>query len=272
VILRLDLKAPNPAPQSLLDVCLSAGGKNPFGEPMIRLCLAQDRITKAAGEWNIWDEDTPVEERGGLGLSLLQKMLVERQDVVHAAVQKGFSREDIEKLTKRMTGMIEEIAQEVLARHPKAVFSGMADDVEVYPNEGWILEKWKPAEAFGPPEEWYKYTFQGIAALGPYPTFGTYELFAGPSPELPTEDEIRLAISRHYQELDSRPQNPQWLLAQMMSAREERNRKKRAARKADIEAALKDGPGSLHNRLSLGAGRVMNELAKKAGIKEHVGN
>lgn len=272
MILRGDLVRPNPAPKHLLEVCRAAGGLNPYREPLIRLCLAQDRVMKAAGEWNIWDEATPVEERGGLGIALIQQMLAQRQEIVQVAFRKGFSREDIEKITRRLSGMIEEILAENLARHPKTVYKGMMDDVEVYPNQGWILEKWKPAEAFGPPEEWYGYTFQGIAALGPYPTFGAYELFAGPSPELPSEDEIRLAIHRHFQEIDSRPRDPKQLILQMMSAREERNRQKREARKADIKAALSDGPGSLHNRLSLGAGRVMNELAKKAGIKEHVGN
>lgn len=271
MILRGDLKRPNPAPKSLQDVCLEAGGVTPFGDQMIRLCRAEDRITKAAGEWNTWDENLSVEERGGLGVSVIQKMLRDRQDVINGARITGFPEEDIRKMTAEMTGMIEEVMQECLNRHPTSVFTGMTE-VEVYPNEGWILEKWKPADAFGPPSEWYKYTFQGVASLGPYPTFGIYESFAGPSPDLPTEDDIRLAIHRHFEELDSRPKSPQYLVAQMMSAREERNRKKRAERKADIEAALKDGPAGLTNRISLGAGRVLTELAESIGIRSHVGN
>jgi hypothetical protein len=271
LIFRGDLKRENPAPPEALKYCLDVGGENPYGEPLFRLCLAEDRIMQAAGEWNQWDEDAPVEERGGLGIALVQQMLAQRQDIIYAARKKGFTEDEIKKITKDISGMIEEIIQECLARQPKSVFVGMAE-VEVYPSEGWILEKWKPAEAWGPEEEWNRYRFQGVAALGSYPHFGMYELFAGPSPYLPTEEEISSAIRMHFQELDSRPTSPQQLVLQMMNARAERNKKKRAARLADIQAAASDGPGSLHNRLSLGAGRVMNELAKKAGIKEHVGN
>lgn len=263
---RNDLLRENPAPPELLKYCLAAGGENPYGEPLIRLCLAEDRIMQAAGEWNIWDEDAPVEERGGLGLALIQKMLAERQDIIHEARRKGFTEDEITKLTRDMSGMIDEIMQECLARQPKSVYVGM-QDIEVYPNEGWILEKWKPAEAWGPEEEWTRYQFQGVSALGPYPTFGAYELFAGPTPILPTEEELATAIRIHFQELESRPQSPQQLVVQMMNAREERNRRKRAERRADIQAATSDGPASLHKTLSLGARRVINRLAEKTGIK-----
>jgi hypothetical protein len=271
LIFRGDLKRENPAPPELLKYCLHAGGENPYGEPLIRLCLAEDRIMQAAGEWNEWDENAPVEERGGLGVALVQQMLAQRQEIIGEARRKGFTEDEITKLTRDISGMIEEVVQECLARQPKSVFVGMAE-VEVYPNEGWILEKWKPAEAWGPEDAWTGYQFQGVSALGPYPTFGAYELFAGPTPIMPTEEEIATAIRVHFQELDSRPSSPQQLVAQMMNAREERNRKKRAARLADIQAAASDGPASLHKTLSLGAGRVINALAKKAGIKGHVGN
>lgn len=271
LILRGDLKRENPAPPELLKYCLIAGGENPYGEPLIRLCLAEDRIMQAAGEWNQWDENATVEERGGLGVGLIQKMLAERQQIIHEATRKGFTKDEIKKITQDMSGMIEEIMQECLARQPKSVYVGMAE-IEVYPNEGWILEKWKPAEAWGPEEDWTRYTFQGVAALGPYPQFGAYELFAGPSPYLPTEEEIASAISMHFQEIESRPSSPQQLVAQMMNAREERNRRKRAARRSDVEAQASDSPASLHNRVSLGAGRVIQELADKAGLKGHYGN
>lgn len=266
LIFRGDLKRETPAPPELQQYCLAAGGENPYGEALIRLCLAEDRIMQAAGEWNEWDENAPVEERGGLGVALVQQMLAQRQEIIHEARHKGFTEDEIAKITRNMSGMIEEIIQECLARQPRSVFVGMAE-VEAYPNEGWILEKWKPAEAWGPEEEWTRYQFQGVSALGPYPTFGAYELFAGPTPILPTEEELATAIRIHFQELESRPQSPQQLVLQMMNAREERNRKKRAARRADIQAAASDGPASLHKTLSLGSRRVINQLAGKVGIK-----
>lgn len=268
LILRGDLKRENPAPPEALKYCLDVGGENPYGEPLFRLCLAEDRIMQAAGEWNQWDEDATVEERGGLGVALVQQMLAQRQDIIHGARQKGFTEDEIKKITKDISGMIEEIIQECLARQPKSVYVGMTE-VEVYPNEGWILEKWKPAEAWGPEEEWGRFRFQGVAALGQYPHFGMYELFAGPSPYLPTEEEISNAIRMHFQELESRPASPQQLVLQMMNAREERNRRKRAARLADIQAMASDSPASLYNRVSLGADRVINKLAEKTGAKLH---
>jgi hypothetical protein len=271
LILRGDLKRENPAPEELLKYCLAAGGENPYGEPLIRLCLAEDRIMQAAGEWNQWDENAPVEERGGMSLALIQKMLAERQDIVREARLKGFAKDEIQKLIRDMSGMIEDVMQECLARQPRSVFVGMTE-VEVYPNEGWILEKWKPAEAWGPESEWTRYTFHGVSALGTYPHYGAYEQFAGPSPDLPTEEEIAIAIRRHFKEIDERPASPQQLILQMMNAREQRKEKQRAARLSDIKAHASDGPVSLHNRLSLGAGRVINELAKKAGRKGHHGN
>lgn len=268
LILRGDLKRENPAPPELLKYCLDAGGENPYGEPLIRLCRAEDRIMQAAGEWNQWDEDAPVEERGGLGVALIQQMLAQRQEIVFAARQKGFTEDEIKKLTKSLSGMIEEIIQECLARQPKCVYVGMAE-VEVYPNDGWILEKWKPAEAWGPEEIWNRYTFQGVAALGAYPHFGAYELFAGPSPYLPTEDELATAIRIHFMELETRTASPQQLLLQMMNAKEERNKKKRSARRTDIQAMVSDSPASLYKTVSLGADRVINELARKTGVKTH---
>ncbi len=168
------------------------------------------RPSKSAADWD-W--------------ALLQQMLAQRQEIVHAAKLKGFTDDEIAKLTKDISGMIDEIIQECLARQPKSVFVGMAE-VEVYPSEGWILEKWKPAEARGPEEDWNLFRFQGVAALGAYPHFGAYELFAGPSPYLPTEEEIANAIRIHFKELESRPASPQQLVLQMMNAREERNRRK----------------------------------------------
>lgn len=257
--------------RTLVDDCIRIGGRNIYGEPMFRVCLAQDRVMKAAGEWNQWDDDVPVEERGGLNLALIQQMVNQRDEVANAALANGFAREDVQKMTANMSAMIEEVVQECLARHPKSVFTGMSE-VQIYPNEGWIIEKWKPADAWGSPADWYRYAFQGVASLGPYPQFGGYELIAGPSPTKPTVTEVETAIRRHFQELDARPASPAELVARMMSAKEERNRKRKEDRRADIEAAVKDGPISLHNRISLGAGRVIQEAATRAGLSGHYGN
>ena len=83
MIVRNDLK-PNAAvvPEHLKDAILRVGGKNPYDEPLYRLLLAQDRITRAAGEWAIWADSVPAEDRGSLGIDDIQRMTTQMNEVI----------------------------------------------------------------------------------------------------------------------------------------------------------------------------------------------
>jgi len=270
-MIRNDLRSSTAVvPQAHRDAILNVGGRNPYEEPLYRLVLAEDRVTRAAGEWTIWGEEVSLDDRGGLGLDLIQKMLSQFQDVIQAAIRRGISQNEIEKMAKSLSGEIDEMLRSKLSAAPKRVESGMAD-VELYPFEGWVLEKWKPAESFGSPADWEKYRFQGTNALGPYPVFGEYELVAGPTPYQPSITEVTDAIRQDYRNIQSRPKSARERVALMMAKIEQRRQERARAQANEAEAFRKD-VGSLMNRLSLGAGRVRNELAKKAGITEHVGN
>lgn len=272
MIIRNDLRAASGiVPQDLKDALVRVGGTNVYGEPLYRLILAQDRITRAAGEWNIWADDVPVEDRGGLGTDVVQSMLSQFHQVVEAGIRSGMPRIEIERMAKALSGEIDEVLHSKLAAAPLRVETGLAD-IELYPFEGWIIEKWKPAESFGSPGDWETYRFQGSNALGPYPTFGEYELLAGPTPYLPTAGQIEDAIRQDFRNIQSRPRSARERVALLMAKIEQRRKAKAREQANKAEAFRKDGPASLHNRLSLGAGRVMNELAKKVGITEHVGN
>lgn len=271
MIIRNDQRAPSPVPKEIKAAIERVGGTNPYGEPMYRLILAENRVTRAAGEWAIWDDDVPVEERGGVGIDVIQKMLSQFHAVIDAAIQRGVPRFEVERLAKALSGEIDEVMRTNLAKAPTRIDTGMAD-VELYPFEGWILEKWKPAESFGSPAQWEEFRFQGANALGPYPVMGEYELVAGPTPYLPSQEQLEDAIRQDFRNIQSRPRSARERVCLLMAKIEQRRKLKAREQANKAEAFQKDGPASLHNRLSLGAGRVMNELAEKAGITEHCGN
>lgn len=237
-------------PRSLQQSILRAGGKNPFGESMFRLLLAECRTVKAAGAWKIWREGLSLEERSGLGMKQIQKMLKEG----------------------RSTGEINEFVNSKINASPERIVEGMVER-PLYNCKGFILEKWKPAITFGSPEEWYAYRFQGEAALGPYPTYGDYELCAGPTPYMPSAAECEDAIKRTFQEIENRPSTASGRLAQMMQAQDAQEKAIDKENFSNIENSLKEDK-ALYKTISLPAGRARTELADKAGIPrtEHVGN
>jgi hypothetical protein len=145
-------------------------------------------------------------------------------------------------------------------------------DIELYPFEGWVLEKWKPAESFGAPADWEAYRFGGENALGPYPVFGEYELVAGPTPYMPTAAQLEEAIRHDFRNIQSKPKSARERVCLLMAKIEQRQKAKAREQANHAEAFRKDGPASLRNRLSLGAGRVIQELATEAGLEGHYGN
>jgi hypothetical protein len=201
----------------------------------------------------------------------VQKMLAQFKEVIHAAIMRGVPHFEVERIAKKLSGEIDEMLKSKLSAAPMRVDSGMVD-IELYPFEGWVLEKWKPAESFGSPADWASYRFQGMNALGPYPTFGEYELVAGPTPYAPTVNQIEEAIRQDFRNIQSRPRSARERVVLMMNKIEQRRKERQREQANKAEAFRKDGPASLHNRLSLGAGRVIQELATEAGLTGHYGN
>jgi hypothetical protein len=73
---------------------------------------------RAAGERAIWAEDLSIDERGGLGIDLIQKMLCQYQEMLEAAVNRGLSQYDIEKLTKALDAELDELIKNKLSHAP----------------------------------------------------------------------------------------------------------------------------------------------------------
>jgi hypothetical protein len=184
----------------------------------------------------------------------------------------GASEETQVNVAKRLGDQINEFSRLHKPEMPLSTYVGMTL-VPVYTWKGFILEKWKPAASFGSPDIWYSYRFNGEAALGPYPTYGDYELCAGPTPYLPTAEQCIDAIKETFRALDERPTSPQARMSQMLAAME----KQEKALDRETHKKIADGfkeDALIYKTLSLSAGRVRNQLAKEAGVPDttHCGN
>lgn len=269
MIIRNDLRRPPEIPKELLATILLVGGTNPFDEALYRVVLAEDRVCLSAGFHTVWDDDVPLEDRGSLGLQDLQRAVEQYHMVVYAA-SKTMSRHSAEELSRKLGAELDEMLKSKLVATPKAVHEGM-EQVQIYPFEGFILEKWKPAETFGSQEDWEQYKFNGMSALGAYPVNGEYEYLAGPTPHLPTSEQITQAIKQNFRDIATRPNSPRERLLMMMNKRELAQQAKQKKKRDFAEAFNKD-LNPIMRTMSLGAGRVREALAKRAGVKEHVGN
>ena len=246
MIIRNDNRESYPVPQDVKDHIRRVGGVNIYGEPNYRLLLAEDRIVKAAGAWNIWDENLSLDDRGGLGIAKAQEML-----------QSGCREEEISEF---FDGQI--------AAHPLRVVNGMME-TQLYTWEGWILENWKPTK--GSRENWESVTFRGEPTAGPYPAEGDYGLFAGPSPYRPSCQEITDSIRRGERQMQDKPRDARQRVLLLLERRRLLAKKKEEAFKDKLIVVAAD-VSRISKTLSLTAGLVRQQLADAAGLKGHYGN
>lgn len=272
MIIRNDIR-PNGTvvPSDLQETLTRVGGRNVYGEPLFRLLRAEDRITKAAGAWAVWDDAVNVDDRGGLGIQTAQQLVKEGQELLYKMQQIGASREELAKQSQENANIVNEFLNSRMNAQPLRVDRGMVE-VEVYPYEGWIVEKWKPAHTFGSRSEWESYRFDGQPAAGPYPSEGDYELIAGPTPHVPTSQQLEDAVKQHFRDMDDKPASAAQRVMRMVERREQEQKRRTKERKSQMQAFLKDSPASLYKTVSLGAGRVRSEMAEKLGLKGHYGN
>lgn len=125
-----------------------------MGFPLYRLVYSKYVTTLSAGEWNDWDSNLPVEERG--------KMVAD---------ESGKSLTPNTRAERVVTEM---------RRCPEY------PELEDIP--GWILQRWMAPAYWGNPVEWESRVVEGtsLPRLGPYPFQGKYMLIAGPYPEAPS--------------------------------------------------------------------------------------
>jgi hypothetical protein len=223
-------------PRYIEEHLLRRGGKNPYDEPLYRLIWAPTRVIKQGGRWHDWDENIPVTERGGVSINFENGIAVPRMNRPYRVVEEV-------RLTRK------------------------------YAFDGWVLERWVPSIMY--PRSEYERTVPGttIPLLGPYPERGEYEMVAGGPEytEIPSLSSLDFAIDQcEAQRARHRISVEYEVLARVSKAMDEYERQ-REKEYNELLQKMRENKSILFGT-SLEAGRIRNEIAKSAGVTEHVGN
>lgn len=246
-------------PRDLQDACLRFGGKNPYDEPFYRLVIAESRVMKVGGNFVDWDENIPVEEREGI----LRMSVDCAPEPMYAKV--GKRRRRVGTRTSK---------EVMLPSEAKPLRTVMEiREVQKYPNHtGIILERWFPPSCFGTRTEWESHTTpNGLPLLGPYPETGSYELVSDASNVMPSISKLRDVISFWERNHQNRGETPEARRRKRINDAERKVEQREAKLRQEIVEKLSEGKGILLGT-SLAAGRMRQELARKAGLKGHFGN
>jgi hypothetical protein len=147
-------------------------------------------------------------------------------------------------------------------------------EIRKYPHaEGWILEKWFPASAYGTQEEWYSYkAIDGMTAmLGPYPERGDYEMIFGPWPKIPSTDMLQRLVASYASGINSRRGSAESRAQEALLRYEYEEELAERKRKAEYAVMMADQLSPMKSG-SLAASRWRQELAARSGHgNEHIG-
>jgi hypothetical protein len=236
MIQRDDIQGEQRAPYAVQEHITRRGGRNPYGEPMYRLIWAPNRVVKQGGRWHDWDHNIPVEQRGGIQLRT-------EGGIVLPHTHKPIRIVVEVRLTRK------------------------------YGFDGWVLERWCPQAMY--PRAAFELCVPGtnIPLLGPYPERGDYEMAAGMpgETEIPSLSRLDDAISECEQiKHRHRHSVEQEILLRSNAAKDEYERGQQRDTE-NILLRLRKDRGILFGT-SLAAGRIRNELARRCGMTEHVGN
>lgn len=261
--MRDDIKGVQMAPKLVEEHLLRAGGMNEYGEPRYRLVLASSRYMQVAGEFQIWGDDVPMAERGGLVRTEVPRK-TPKPIYAPQAVKSSTGREVIGYETTQQAMVPSE-------RQPERVEVGLIE-VPRYQVAGWILERYMPALAWGTRQEWEAKTLpDGTPLLGPYPERGEYDYAVGPWPEIPGMLVLSHAINYIEDQIENQRDSTAVRRAKRIAAAEDADAKRSQKFQADTAAFIRDKVSPMTSG-SLVAGRVREEWARAAGIKSHVGN
>lgn len=227
------------APKDLQKHLLRRGGTNVFGESIYRLVWAAAHLHKRGGRWHEWDPNIPVNERNG----------------VH---WKFDTRGVLTPFMHKPLRIIEEVRE-----------------TRKYAFEGWVIERWMPASYYGSQEAWENRVLHGttIPLLGPYPAEGEYELVAGGEDDkrLPTTGQMDNALAECERLRNRWTGSVAQAIKNRVQEAEYEYQKSVARQDEALRLQLLEGRKILMST-SLEGGRIRNELAARAGIREHVGN
>ncbi|HLJ25311.1 MAG TPA: hypothetical protein VKY85_01225 [Candidatus Angelobacter sp.] len=232
---RDDIHGVERCPSDLAAFILRRYGTNPFNEPMWRVELAQNVYCRRAGLRKIWLPNIPVSERGG---------------IIMSGAQRGQTHQH--RPWTEVGGVWQR------PKYPKA--------------QGWILQRWYPAEMYDQ-KTWMapqNMTVWG-PKLGPFPVHGDYELALGPFQELPTSSMLDEAIGEFFAMLYNLPENIEVRQRMRVDQAEQAEQDEAKHISAFLDDYMKDKCSYIWSS-SLEAGRIREEVAKRCGIREHVGN
>ena len=230
---RDDIRGVERAPQEIEEHLLTIGGRTPFDEPMWRLVLARNVIWKVAGG-KVWSEGLSVSERGGF--DLFEGRPYDNQPL----------RDESGKLVEQQ-------------RYPHLA--------------GWILQRWFPASAYNKPQ-WFapeNCLPNGTPKLGPFPQFGDYELVGGAVEKVPGRQELHDFISAYYRGLERRGGSVESRVREAVNAAEYARQREEQKTRTFVDEYMRDRCSYIWSS-SLEAGRVREEVGRRIGIREHIGN
>lgn len=249
-------------PKAIRKFLRTYGGTNPYGHPNWRLLRAEDVWCRCYGNYRDWPPELKIAERGGLNFQMDPEQI--REVNAYAGERKlNFGAAPPVNVGHYENKPIREVTEMREVRY----YAGV---------EGWILERWFPAgsKMIGSRDAWERFVAKDghTPFLGEYPSEGDWVSLYGPYDYMPSTDQLKLWISKYYQgqeELYST--NPEQRMIAVAHEYEEREQKAWAARRADYNLRMSDRWKTIARSGSLGMSRLRNEIAKNAGIKEHIG-
>jgi len=213
----------------------------PGGYPVFRLVHSDFVFEQLGGEWNDWDDNTPVTDRGAI------------------------------------SNILDPYGHPIAAATPIRTVTEIRT-VPTYcalDTQGWVLERWFPAHLFGSPEAHYADVVAGtsIPRRGPYPERGKYLMLTGPFPEEPSIDFLQDFISSREQWFEKvQSQDIEAYVKQRCYEAEQREEKKREKKRQDFYDRIMDASKGILLGTSLEAGRLRTKAAEAMGLRSHVGN
>ena len=153
------------------------------------------------------------------------------------------------------------------------VTSAALVEVAKYPCDGWIIERWFPADAWGTPEDWKSHRSEdgSVMMKGEFPSRGDYFMVGGPFPTIPELGDLECAISMHHQAMNQRPSNYRAHFKQVLLDEETAREKRREKLEADLAYIRKNELVPVLRSGSLAAQRFRNQLNESIGDRSHLG-
>jgi len=163
---RDDVLPAGEAPKSTKKFLAQLGGLNIYGEPNLRIVLADSIMQYRGGLWHDWAPGTDLKNQGGMVFS-------EETEVKRVVMPGAMGKQLVVDVEMPREMQISEQKPIRVVRELRWI--------QRYPDmTGWMLQQWEPASRYAPREWWEAQRVPGaedLAILGPFPDQGRYEPF-----------------------------------------------------------------------------------------------